>query len=105
MITEASSGLFAGLDLHSSNVYCAIKDSSGTPIFRRRLPNELPTILQTLEPFRSQLKAVAVESTYNWYWLVDALQAAGYPMHLANPAKMDAYSGLKRTDDESDALW
>jgi len=105
MITEASRELFAGLDLHSSNVYCGIKDSSGAPIVRRRLPNELCVILQSLEPYRAQLKAVAVESTYNWYWLVDGLQAAGYPVRLANPAKMDAYSGLKRTDDESDALW
>jgi transposase len=46
-----------------------------------------------------------VESTYNWYWLVDGLQAADYPVRLANPAKMQQYSGLKRTDDQSDALW
>lgn len=105
MFTEASSGLFAGLDLHSRNVYCAVKDAGGAPLLRKRLPNDLPQIVQTLEPFRSQLKAVAVESTYNWYWLVDGLQAAGFPVRLANPAKMDAYSGLKRTDDESDALW
>jgi len=46
-----------------------------------------------------------VESTFNWYWLVDGLQAADYPVHLANPAAMVQYSGLKQTDDESDALW
>jgi transposase len=105
MFTEASTALFAGLDLHARNVYCAVKDSSGAPLMRKRLPNDLPQIVQTLEPFRAQLKAVAVESTFNWYWLVDGLQAAGFPVRLANPAKMDAYSGLKRTDDESDALW
>ena len=27
---------------------------------------------------------MVVESTYNWYWLVDAMQAAGYRVHLAN---------------------
>jgi transposase len=46
-----------------------------------------------------------VESTYNWYWLVDGLMAAGYQVHLANPAAMQQYSGLKYTDDHSDARW
>lgn len=47
---------------------------------------------------------MAVESTYNWYWLVDGLQAAGYTVHLANPARMKRYDGLKRSGDETDAL-
>jgi transposase len=105
MPTEAVTRLYAGLDLHKSNVFCGIKDQEGKPIYRRRLPAELPTILQALAPYRGQLEAVAVESTFNWYWLVDGLQAAGLPVRLANPAAMEQYSGLKQTDDESDALW
>jgi transposase len=93
------------LDLHKRNVFCGLIDEESQPIYRRRLPAELPTILQALEAYRPQLKALAVESTYNWYWLVDGLQAAGYPVHLANPAAMQQYSGLKQTDDETDALW
>jgi hypothetical protein len=46
-----------------------------------------------------------VESTYNWYWLVDALMEAGYAVHLANTAAMVQYSGLKYSDDDSDAAW
>jgi transposase len=105
MPTEAPQSLYAGLDLHKRNVFCGIIDQEGKPIYRRRLPAELPTILQALEPYHPQLKAIAVESTFNWYWLVDGLQEADYPMHLANPAEMDKYSGLKQTDDETDALW
>jgi len=105
MTTEAVPTLFAGLDLHKSNVFCAITDAGGKPIYRQRLPAELPTILQALDPYRPHLKAVAVESTFNWYWLVDGLQAAGYPVRLANPAGMEAYSGLKQTNDQTDALW
>ena len=48
---------------------------------------------------------MVVESTYNWYWLVDGLMDAGYRVHLANPAAMQQYSGLKYTDDYSDARW
>jgi transposase len=105
MPTEANESVYAGLDLHKRNVFCGIIDQKGQPVYRRRLPAELAVILGALEPYRPQLKAVAVESTFNWYWLVDGLQAANYPVHLANPAAMVQYSGLKQTDDESDALW
>ena len=62
-------------------------------------------MLEFLAPYKERLEKVAVESTYNWYWLVDGLQEAGYPVVLANPAKMDQYSGLKHSDDTSDAFF
>ena len=46
-----------------------------------------------------------MESTSNWYWLVDGLMEADYRVHLAHPAAMPQYSGLKSTDDSSDAHW
>src|SRR5262249_48788149 len=48
---------------------------------------------------------VVVESASNWYWLVDGLMEAGYRVHLAHPAAMQQYNGLKYTDDHSDARW
>jgi transposase len=65
----------------------------------------LPTILEFLEPFRQRLKVVAVESTYNWYWLVDGLQDHDYPLVLANPSQMDQYKGIKEADDLTDATF
>src|SRR5208282_4963500 len=56
-------------------------------------------------PYKSRLKSVAVESTYNWYWLVDGLKARSYPVVLANPAKIDQYSGIKHADDQNDAYF
>ena len=58
-----------------------------------------------LEPFRETLSGVVVESTYNWYWLVDGLQAAGYPVYLANLSAIKQYEGLKHTDDQWDSFW
>ena len=47
-----------------------------------------------------------VESTYNWYWLVDGLMDAGYSSaHLANPAAIKQYEGLKYSDDQHDAFF
>ena len=64
-----------------------------------------PSSFLPLRPSRMRLEAIAVESTFNWYWLVDGLKEAGYPVHLANPAAMNEYKGLKHKDDKKSALW
>jgi len=96
---------YAGIDLHSSNSYIGIIDEHDRRHFSKRLPNSLTQILVALEPFKKDLKAVVVESTYNWYWLVDGLQQEGYKVHLANPSAIKQYEGLKHTDDKSDSFW
>lgn len=98
-------GLYCGVDLHSNNAVYAVLDEKDRRVFRRRLPNDLPTVLEALAPFKAKLKAVAVESTYNWYWLVDGLQENGYPVRLANPAAMEQYDGLKDANDDTDAAF
>ena len=97
--------VYAGIDLHSSNSYVGIINENNKPLFSKRLPNNLSMIESALEPFKHQLAGVVVESTYNWYWLVDGLQEAGYLLHLANPAGIKQYEGIKHTNDQSDALW
>jgi transposase len=72
-------------------------------VYQQRLPNELPVILQALAPYRKELVGVGVESTYNWYWLVDGLQAAGYRVHLANTVAIKKCDGLKYSGDFADA--
>lgn len=98
-------GLFAGIDLHSNNGYYGILDDEGTRIFRKRLPNDLDTVLCALGPFHDRLTGIVVESTYNWYWLVDGLMEHGYRVHLANPAAIQRYNGLKHADDATDSFW
>jgi transposase len=60
--------------------------------------------LTALDPFKTELKGVVVESTFNWYWLVDGLMENGYKVHLANPSAIKQYEGLKHTDDKWDAF-
>jgi transposase len=97
--------LYGGIDLHSNNSYLGIVNEENRVIYKERHRNELPLILSVLAPYKSELKALAVESTFNWYWLVDGLMDAGYPVHLANPAAMKEYKGLKHKDDKKSALW
>src|SRR5712692_4465775 len=94
-----------GIDLHANNSVVVLLNEQDQVIYQRRLSNHLPTILEHLAPYHSDIKGVVVESTYNWYWLVDGLMEADYRVHLANPAAMQQYSGLKYTDDHSDARW
>lgn len=97
--------LYAGDDLHSSNNYLAIIDENGKRAFKKKLANSPEAILEALRPYKSDIAGIVVESTYNWYWLVDALMADGYTVHLANPAAIQKYSGLKHADDKHDAFW
>jgi transposase len=96
---------YAGIDLHSSNCYLAVIDEQQRRLYSKRLPSSLDHILTALQPFKEELSGVVVESTYNWYWLVDGLQEQGYRMHLANPSAIRQYEGLKHTDDQWDAFW
>jgi transposase len=97
--------LYAAFDLHSNNNYLAIVDQTGKRIFKKKLMNDPEIILNALKPHQQEMAAVTVESTFNWYWLVDLLQEAGYDARLANPAAIQKYSGLKHSDDTSDAFW
>ena len=97
--------LYAGCDLHSNNNYFALVDEQGKRVDHWKLRNDPKLILATLESQRSKIVGIVVESTYNWYWLVDTLMGAGYRVHLANPAAIQQYSGLKHADDKHDAFW
>jgi len=96
---------YAGIDLHSSNNYIGIINEQDQRLFGKRLPNDLDNVLMALAPFKNEIDGVVVESTYNWYWLVDGLQENGYAVHLANPSAVKQYEGLKYTDDQWDAFW
>jgi transposase len=82
-----------------------IVDQSGRRLKHQKLDCNLKAIVRFLAPFKARLESIAVESTYNWYWLVDGLRALSYPVVLANPAKIDQYSGIKHADDKNDAFF
>ncbi len=97
--------LYGAIDLHSTNSVVSLIDEQDRVVYQKRLDNNLTVILQQLSPYRSSLEGIAVESTYNWYWLVDGLMQADYRAHLVNTAAVQQYEGLKYTDDHSDARW
>lgn len=94
---------YCGIDLHGNNSVVVISDDTDHVLYSRRHRNDLAGIVQALEPHRQELKGVVVESTFNWYWLVDGLRAAGHNVRLANTVAIQQYDGLKHRGDESDA--
>jgi transposase len=97
--------VIAGIDLHSNNLMIALIDETGKRIKHRKLTCSLPPVFEFLAPFVGRLQSIVVESTFNWYWLVDGLQAQGYPVVLANPAAIEQYNGIKHADDKNDAFF
>ena len=97
--------LYGAIDLHSTNNVTVAIDEQDRVVYQKRLPNDLALILKELSVYQSELQGIVVESTYNWYWLVDGLMEQGYKLHLANTAAIQQYEGLKYTDDNSDARW
>jgi transposase len=95
--------MYSGIDLHSNNSVVAIIDDADRVVAQKRLPNDITQIVGFLARWQDDLAGVVVESTYNWYWLVDGLQDAGLQVHLAHTAAIKQYEGLKHSGDESDA--
>lgn len=97
--------LYVGIDLHSNNSYVVVLDDTDRVVWEKRLPNDLGVIVGALSPYGAEITGIAVESTYNWYWLVDGLRDAGWRLHLVNTWAMKQYDGLKYSDDRTDAAW
>jgi transposase len=97
--------LYGAIDLHSNNNVTVLIDEQDQVVYRKRLANDLSLIDEQLSPYASSIEGIVVESTYNWYWLVDGLMDKGHRVHLANTAAIQQYEGLKYTDDDSDARW
>ena len=101
---KSNDKLIAGIDLHGNNLVIGVINQDGTRLMHRKLDCRLEQVEEFLRPLKLRLQSMAVESTFNWYWLVDGLRARGYQIDLANPAKIEQYSGMKHVNDKDDAF-
>ena len=97
--------VYAGIDLHSTNYVLAIINETGETLFRQRLRNDVRDVKKHLLPYQDLLVGIAIESTFNWYWLVNELLALGFRVHLLNPLAIKPYLGLKHRNDDTDAVF
>jgi transposase len=85
------------MDLSARDGQVCVIDAALSLLVQEKVRNELPRLLQLIEPFKATLQIV-VESTFNWYWLVDGLQEAGYQVTGATVKtdRRDALAWAKR---------
>ena len=79
--------LYAGIDLHANNSVVVVSDEQDHVVYQKRLRNELGEILPALVLYHEDLQGIVVESTYNWYWLVDGFMAAGHQCTWRTPRR------------------
>lgn len=101
---EAAMSLYCGIDLHSNNSVICVINEEDKRLKEVKVDNNSELVIKALSRYKKRLKAVAIESTFNWYWLADELMDAGFKVLLVNTAKVVQYNGLKRTDDRYDAF-
>ncbi len=94
---------YCGIDLHTRTSQLCVIDDGGQKVKETKLPNELFRILEFLSPFGQDVQ-VAIESTINWYWLVDGLQDAGYDVKLGHTLGLFMITGAKVKTDRRDAF-
>ena len=85
--------LFGAIDLHSNNNVTVLINEKDEVVYRKRLPNDLKLILGQLAPHQPRIEGIVVESTYNWYWLVDGLMERGHASN-GRPRYNASRSGL-----------
>ncbi|GAB4381535.1 MAG: hypothetical protein Kow0042_32050 [Calditrichia bacterium] len=80
---------YCGVDMHSRTSYLCVLNKTGDILLKRNIPNNFAIFKQNVLPFLPGL-AVGVESTYNYYWLLDGCQQSGIDFHLGHALYMKA---------------
>lgn len=96
-------GYYCGMDLGARHCQVCVIDEDLSILVQEKVRNELPRIIRLIEPFKNNLQIV-VESTFNWYWLIDGLQEAGFEVCLAHTLGLYMITGAKVKTDPRDAF-
>ena len=94
---------YCGIDLHARDSFVCIIDDNDRVLLKERIDNRLELFLYHLNSFTPR-PSVVVESTLNWYWLVDGLMDAGFEVTLAHTLGLYMITGAKVKTDKRDAF-
>lgn len=94
---------YCGIDLSARESHLCVVDDNLSVHLQQKAANELHSIAQLLDPFKPHLKIV-VESTFNWYWLVDGLHQLGFDVCLAHTLGLSLITHAKVKTDRRDAF-
>ena len=83
MLHRVTTKYVCGVDLHAKTLTGVIMDLEGKIQRKGTVACEVPRVMELLGPYAGDV-TVGVESTYNWYWLIDALHQAEIPCVLGH---------------------
>lgn len=91
-----------GIDLHAREMSVCVKNIDGNVLMKRNVPCNIKVFMNFIEPFKKSL-TVGVESTYNWYWLLDELKKLKITCALGHALYIKRMKGGKHKNDPVDA--
>ncbi|HET9530546.1 MAG TPA: IS110 family transposase [Blastocatellia bacterium] len=94
---------YCGIDLSARDSHLCVLDESLSIHLQQKVCNQLDLISSLLLAFKPDLKIV-VESTFNWYWLVDGLFSLGFDVCLAHTLGLSMITKAKVKTDRRDAF-
>lgn len=93
---------YVGIDLHKETSWFCILDENGKRIISKNVSNDISELKQFFanipKPF-----SVAVETTYNWYFMVDLAEKYTDKVFLANSFELKAFAKRNKKTDKIDA--
>jgi transposase len=93
---------FCGIDLGAKRSQVCIIDDNLKVLVNRKVTNDIEVIHGLIRPHG--LVPTVIESTFNWYWIVDGLMKRQVPVTLAHSLKLAAITSAKVKTDKRDAL-
>ena len=96
-------GHSAGIDLHKGPLRLHVIDAAGTAVYQETITEHKRARLRAALRRYGKDVTVGLESTYNWYWVIDLLEAEGIPYHLGHACDIHAQRPGKHKSDPKDA--
>lgn len=91
-----------GIDLHAKTLTACVMEKDGKIVRKQTMECRVPAVIDFLSPWGSDI-TIGVESTYNWYWLIDALNKYGIPNSLGHALYIKHKISSKHKTDPVDS--
>lgn len=91
-----------GIDLHARTMSICVMNKDGKILLKKNMTCEFKVFMSFITPYKQSL-TVGVESTYNWYWLLDQLKEHGITCALGHALYISRMKTSKHKNDPVDA--
>lgn len=102
MYYQLSTKYVCGIDLHAKTMSACVLDREGRILKKKSLPCQVGDLMEFLRPWGRDI-TIGVESTYNWYWLIDSLKHNNIPCCLGHALYIKRKMSSKHKNDPVDA--